>query len=184
MVFKWQHVFWNCSSSMSFLCNVRRINFNRGTTRRICTGASLEACDDLRFLDPNHLSSYADIWRTSGLQRNQDFFWNKGVAALHETVYYMSNKFKRSLWTDMHMQLQHCTPVEAGFVNSCKSGWNTAVGWKPWTETVAKSVSLLEISLFWAELGEKSLLNLSANDNDMGHEHALSSQLQSSSSSL
>lgn len=79
------------------LCCVRRINFNKGTTRRICTGASLEACDDLRFLDPNHLSSYADIWRTSGPQRNQDFFWNKGVAALDETVYYMSNKFKRSL---------------------------------------------------------------------------------------
>ncbi len=34
---------------------------NRGTTRRICTAASLEACDDLRFLDLNHLSSYADI---------------------------------------------------------------------------------------------------------------------------
>lgn len=133
MVFKWQHVFWNCQSSSKFhviLRNVRRIKFNKGTTRRICTGASLEACDDLRFLDPNHLSSYADIWRTSGSQRNQDLFWKKGVAALDETVYYMSNKFKRSLQADMHMQLQHCTQVEAGFGNSCKSGWNTAVWWK------------------------------------------------------
>lgn len=88
-------------------CNIRRINFNRGTTRRICTAASLEACDDLRFLDPNHLSSYADIWRTSGSQRNQDLFWNEGIAALDETVYYMSNKLKRSLQTDMHIFIPH-----------------------------------------------------------------------------